>query len=34
MEQPTVHKTFKYKVIPTAKQERELGRILGLRRWL
>src|SRR5262245_225843 len=34
MEQPTVRKTFKYKLIPTPTQERELGWILGLCRWL
>jgi putative transposase len=34
MEQPTVRKTFKYKLIPTPIQERELGRVLGLCRWL
>jgi putative transposase len=34
MEQQTVRKTFKYKLIPTATQERELGRVLGLCRWL
>jgi putative transposase len=30
----TVRKTYKYKLIPTPTQERELGRILGLCRWL
>jgi putative transposase len=34
MEKPTVRKTFKYKLMPTPTQERELGRILGLCRWL
>ena len=34
MEQPTVRKTFKYKLMPTPIQERELGRVLGLCRWL
>jgi len=34
MEQQTVRKTFKYKLIPTPPQERELGRVLGLCRWL
>ena len=34
MEQQTVRKTFKYKLKPTPKQERELGRVLGLCRWL
>jgi Helix-turn-helix domain len=34
MEQQTVRKTFKYKLTPTPTQERELGRILGLCRWL
>ncbi len=34
MEQPTVRKTYKYKLIPTPIQERELGRVLGLCRWL
>jgi putative transposase len=34
MEQPTVRKTFKYKLMPTPTQERELGRILGLCCWL
>ena len=32
MEQPTVRKTYKYKIKPTP--ERELGRVLGLCRWL
>jgi putative transposase len=30
MEQQTVRKTFKYKLIPTSTQQRELGHILGL----
>jgi putative transposase len=34
MEQQSVHKTYKYKLIPTLKQERELGRVLDLCRWL
>src|SRR5262245_16792742 len=34
MDQPTVRKTFKYKLVPTPTQERELGRVLGLCRWL
>ena len=34
MEQQTVRKTYKYKLIPTPIQERELGRVLGLCRWL
>jgi putative transposase len=34
MEQQTVRKTFKYKLVPTPTQERELGRVLGLCRWL
>jgi putative transposase len=34
MEQPTVRKTFKYKLDPTPTQERELGHVLGLCRWL
>jgi putative transposase len=34
MEQPMVRKTFKYKLKPTAEQERELGRVLGLCCWL
>jgi putative transposase len=34
MEQPTVRKTYKYKLNPTPEQERELGRVLGLCRWL
>ena len=29
MEQPTVRKTFKYTLLPTPPQERELGRVLG-----
>ncbi len=34
MEQQAVRKTFKYKLMPTPSQERELGRVLGLCRWL
>ena len=34
MDQPTVRKTYIYKLEPTPKQERELGRVLGLCRWL
>src|SRR5215831_18894676 len=34
MEQPTVRKTFKCKLIPTPTQERGLGRVLGLCRSL
>lgn len=34
MDRPTVRKTFKYKLVPTPTQERELGRVLGLCRWL
>ena len=34
MEQHTVRKTYKYKLKPTEEQERELGRVLGLCRWL
>ena len=34
MEQQTVRKTYKYKLKPTPQQERELGRVLGLCRWL
>ena len=30
MEQQTVRKTFKYKLIPTSTQQRELGHVLGL----
>jgi putative transposase len=30
MDQQTLHKTFKYKLMPTPTQERELGRVLGL----
>jgi putative transposase len=33
MEQPTVRKTYKYKLKPTLEQERELGRVLGRCRW-
>jgi putative transposase len=34
MEQQTLRKTYKYKLIPTPTQERELGRLLGLCRSL
>jgi putative transposase len=34
MDPPTVHKTFKYKLVPTPTQERELGWVLGLCRAL
>src|SRR5262245_30124397 len=34
MEQRTVRKTYKYKLNPTPQQERVLGRVLGLCRWL
>jgi putative transposase len=34
MEQQTVRKTFKYKLVATPIQERELARVLGLCRWL
>src|SRR6476620_1234633 len=34
MEKPTVRKTFKYKLMPTPTQERELWRVLGLCRSL
>ena len=34
MDQPTVRKTLKRKRNPTPEQERELGRVVGLRRWL
>jgi putative transposase len=34
MDAQTVRKTFKYKLKPTPEQERELGRVLGLCRWL
>ncbi len=34
MEQRTVRKTYKYKLNPTPEQERQLGRVLGLCRWL
>jgi putative transposase len=34
MEQQILRKTFKYKLVPTQAQERELRRILGLCRWL
>jgi putative transposase len=34
MEQQTVRRTYKYKLKPTPEQEQELGRVLGLCRWL
>src|SRR6476620_4839124 len=34
MNEQTVRKTYKYKLIPTPTQERELRRVLGLCRWL
>ncbi len=34
MEQQSVHKSNKYKLKATPKQEQELGRVLGLCRWL
>ena len=34
MEQPTVRKTYKYKFQPTPERAWELGRVLGLCRWL
>jgi putative transposase len=34
MNEQTVGKTFKYKLMPTPTQERDLGRVLGLCRWL
>jgi putative transposase len=34
MEQRTVRKTYKYKLKPSPQQEQELGRVLGLCRWL
>ena len=34
MAQQTLRKTFKYKLMPTPTQERELGRVLGMCRWL
>ena len=34
MDEQTVRKTYKYKLKPTPEQERELGRVLGLCRWL
>jgi putative transposase len=34
MNEQTVRKTYKYKLRPTPTQERELGRVLGLCRWL
>jgi putative transposase len=34
MEQQSVRKTFKYKLLPTPEQEREMGRVLGMCRAL
>ena len=34
MNEQTVRKTFKYKLMPTPSQERKLGRVLGLCRYL
>jgi putative transposase len=34
MNEQTVHKTYKYKLKPAPEQARELGRVLGLCRWL
>src|SRR6476659_661777 len=34
MNEHTVRKAYKYKLNPTPTQERELGRVLGLCRWL
>jgi putative transposase len=34
MDEQTVRKTYQYKLNPTPEQERELGRMLGLCRWL
>src|SRR5690242_6342916 len=34
MDAQTLRKTFKYKLVPTPTQERELRRVLGLCRWL
>jgi putative transposase len=34
MKQQTVRKTYQYKLNPTPEQERALGRVLGLCRWL
>ena len=34
MDTQTLRKTFKYKLLPTPAQQRELGRVLGLCRWL
>jgi putative transposase len=34
MNEQTVRKTYKYKLNPTPEQERALGRVLGLCRWL
>jgi putative transposase len=34
MNERTVRKTYKYKLNPTPEQERDLGRVLGLCRWL
>jgi hypothetical protein len=34
MDQQKLRRTFKYQLKPTLEQERELGRVLGLCRWL
>jgi putative transposase len=34
MDRPSVRKTFKYKLVLTPTQEREMARVLGLCRWL
>jgi putative transposase len=34
MDKQTLRKTFKYKLVPTPTQERELRRVVGLCRWL
>src|SRR5690242_19970347 len=34
MNEQTVRKAYKYKLKPTPEQEREIGRVLGLCRWL
>src|SRR5690348_3886827 len=34
MNEQAIRKTYKYKLKPTPEQERELGRVLGLCRWL
>jgi putative transposase len=34
MNEQAVRKTYKYKLNPTSEQERVLGRVLGLCRWL